>query len=112
MDPLIDQAVREHRPAPLAAQLVAATGDLSWAPAVALGVTLPALLLPNGHLRSRRWRLVVITSVTGLVLIMVAGPLAPGPLEEMGGSTTRSGSPARPATSPRRSRSSAWCCTG
>ena len=84
MDPLIDQAVREHRPAPLAAQLVAATGDLSWAPAVALGVTLPALLLPNGHLRSRRWRLVVITSVTGLVLIMVAGPLAPGPLEEMG----------------------------
>jgi hypothetical protein len=29
-----------------------------WAPAIGLGVTLPALLLPNGHLRSRRWWLV------------------------------------------------------
>jgi hypothetical protein len=84
VQPWIDQLVREHRPLPLVPQLVAATGDLSWAPAIGLGVTLPALLLPNGHLRSRRWRLVVITSVTGLVLVMAAGPLAPGPLEEMG----------------------------
>jgi hypothetical protein len=84
VQPWIDQLVREHRPLPLIPQLVAATGDLSWAPAIGLGVTLPALLLPNGHLRSRRWRLVVITSVTGLVLVMVAGPLSPGPLEEMG----------------------------
>jgi hypothetical protein len=109
--PFIHQSIREHRPLPLAAQLVAATGDLSWAPAIALGVTLPALLLPNGHLRSRRWWLVVVTSVTGLVLVMVAGPLSPGPLEEMG-STTRSASPARRARSPRCSRSSASCCTG
>jgi hypothetical protein len=84
VQPWIDQLVREHRPLPLIPQLVAATGDLSWAPAIGLGVTLPALLLPNGHLRSRRWRLVVITSVTGLVLVTVAGPLSPGPLEEMG----------------------------
>ena len=84
VQPWIDQLVREHRPLPLVPQLVAATGDLSWAPAIAFGVTLPALLLPNGHLRSRRWRPVVITSVTGLVLVMVAGPLSPGPLEEMG----------------------------
>jgi len=41
-------------------------------------------VLPNGHLRSSRWRLVVVTSVTGLVLAMVGGPLSPGPLEEMG----------------------------
>jgi len=84
VQPMIDQLVREHRPLPLVAQLVAATGDLSWAPAIGLGVTLPALLLPNGHLRSRRWRLVAITSVTGLILVMVAGPLSPGPLEELG----------------------------
>jgi hypothetical protein len=84
VQPWIDQLVREHRPLPLVAQLVAATGDLGWAPAIGLGVTLPALLLPNGHLRSRRWRLVVLTSVTGLVLVTVAGPLSPGPLEEMG----------------------------
>jgi hypothetical protein len=82
--PWIDQLVREHRPVPFIAQFVAATGDLSWAPAIALGVTLPALLLPNGHLRSRRWRLVVIASVTGSVLITLAAPLSPGPLEEMG----------------------------
>ena len=84
VQPWIDQLVREHRPLPLVAQAVAATGDLSWAPAIGLGVTLPALLLPNGQLRSRRWRLVAITSVTGIVLVMVAGPLSPGPLEEMG----------------------------
>jgi hypothetical protein len=84
VQPWLDQLVREHRPLPLVAQAVAATGDLSWAPAIGLGVTLPALLLPNGQLRSRRWRLVAITSVTGSVLVMVAGPLSPGPLEEMG----------------------------
>jgi hypothetical protein len=84
VEPWIDQLVREDRPLPLLAQVVAATGDLSWAPAIALGVTLPALLLPDGRLRSRRWRLVVITSVTGATLTTVAGPLSPGPLEEMG----------------------------
>jgi hypothetical protein len=84
VQPWIDQLVREHRPLPLVPQVVAATGDLSWAPAIALGVTLPALLLPDGHLRSRRWRLVVVTSATGAALATLAGALAPGPLEEMG----------------------------
>ena len=82
--PWIDQLVREHRPLPLVAQVVAATGDLSWAPAITLGVTLPALLLPNGHLRSRRWWLVVVTSVVGATLAVLAGALTPGPLEDMG----------------------------
>jgi hypothetical protein len=47
VQPWIDQLVRERRPLPLVAQVVAATGDLSWAPAIALGVTLPALLCPT-----------------------------------------------------------------
>ena len=51
--PWVDQLIREQRPLPLVAQVVAAAGTLSWAPAIALGVTLPALLLPNGRLRRR-----------------------------------------------------------
>jgi hypothetical protein len=82
--PWADQVVREHRSLPLVAKVVVATGDLSWAPGVALGITLPALLLPNGRLRSRRWRLVVASSAIGAGLTVVAGALAPGPLEEMG----------------------------
>ena len=79
--PWITQLIRDHRPLPLAAQLVAVVGDFGWAPAIALGVTLPALLLPDGRLRSRRWRVVVATSVAGVVLALVAGSLIPGPLE-------------------------------
>jgi hypothetical protein len=82
--PWVDQLLHEHRPLPFVAQVVVASGDLSWAPAIALGVTLPALLLPNGRLRSRRWRLVVASSVTGAALVTIAGPLVPGPLEEAG----------------------------
>jgi two-component system, NarL family, sensor kinase len=54
LEPWLEQLIREHRPLPLVAQVVAAAGTLSWAPAIALGVTLPALLLPDGRLRSRR----------------------------------------------------------
>jgi hypothetical protein len=84
LEPWVDQLIREQRPLPLVAQAVVAAGTLGWAPAIALGVTLPALLLPNGRLRSRRWRLVVITSVTGAALVTVAGSLSPGPVEELG----------------------------
>ncbi len=79
--PWIDRLVRDHRPLPLVAQLVAAVADFGWAPAIALGVTLPALLLPDGRLRSRRWRVVVATSVAGVALALVGGTLTPGPLE-------------------------------
>ena len=84
LGPWVDQLLREHRPLPFLAQLQVAVSEFGWAPAIGLGITLPALLLPNGHLRSRRWRLVVITSVTGFVLATVGGALAPGPIEEVG----------------------------
>ena len=80
----IEQLIREGRPLPLVAAYLVVVGEWSWAPAIGLGVTLPALLLPNGHLRSRRWRLVVITSVTGAALTILAAPLIPGPIEELG----------------------------
>ena len=84
LGPWVDQLLREHRSLPLLAQLQVAVSEFGWAPAIGLGITLPALLLPNGHLRSPRWRLVVITSVTGFVLATVGGTLAPGPIEEVG----------------------------
>jgi hypothetical protein len=82
--PWIEQLIREGRPLPLVAEVAMATSPFAWAPGITLGVTLPALLLPNGRLRSRRWRVVVVTSVTGTVLAVVAGSLAPGPIEEWG----------------------------
>jgi signal transduction histidine kinase len=81
VEPWITQLVHDHRPLPPAAQLAAVAADLGWAPAIALGVTLPALLLPDGRLRSRRWRLVVATSVTGAAMILVFGSVAPGRLQ-------------------------------
>jgi hypothetical protein len=79
--PWVDQLLADHRPLPLAAQLNAVIGDLNWVTPIALGVTLPALLLPDGHLWSRRWRLVVAASVGGIVLLLVGGSVAPGPLQ-------------------------------
>jgi hypothetical protein len=84
LSPWIDKLIREHRPLPPIAQVTAATSDLSWAAAITLGITLPALLLPDGRLRSPRWRVVVVTSVTGAALVSFAGPLGAGQLEELG----------------------------
>jgi hypothetical protein len=68
----VSDLVRDGRPLPLAAQLNAAVGEPLWAPAIALGVTLPLLLLPDGRLRSRRWRMAVWASVAGATLSMAA----------------------------------------
>jgi len=50
LGPWVDQLVREQRPLPLVAQLNAMAQVTIWAPAIALGITLPALLLPDGRL--------------------------------------------------------------
>ena len=47
-----------------------------------MGITLPALLVPDGRLRSRRWRPVAAAAVAGPILGMVGGSLIPGQLEE------------------------------
>jgi hypothetical protein len=77
-----DQLFHAGRPLPLAAQLAEATGEFSWAPAIALGVTLPALLVPDGRLRSPRWRVVVATALFGAIVAPLAGSLMPGQLQE------------------------------
>jgi hypothetical protein len=81
-DPWVNQLILDHRPLPLAAQLGALVGEFNWAPAVALGITLPALLVPDGRLRSRRWRPVAAAAVVGPVLGLVGGSLDPGQLQE------------------------------
>jgi hypothetical protein len=69
-----------HRPLALAGQVAVVFRETGWAPAIALGITLPFLLLPDGRLRSRRWRLVVATTVAGVALLVIGGSLAPGQL--------------------------------
>ena len=49
-----------------------------WAPSIALGVTLPALLVPDGRLRSPRWRVVAATTVAGPAMFVVGVFLIPG----------------------------------
>jgi len=75
--------VVEHRPLPLAAQAAAVYGEFNWAPATVLGVTLPALLVPDGRLRSRRWRPVAATGVAAAALVLVGDGLAPARLEDL-----------------------------
>src|SRR4029453_16611916 len=49
LDPWLDQLVRDQLPLSLLAKLTAVAEVTVWAPAIALGVTLPALLVPDGR---------------------------------------------------------------
>ncbi|MFL6252904.1 MAG: hypothetical protein ACJ75N_20705, partial [Actinomycetes bacterium] len=82
LGPWIDQLVRDQRPLPLIAKLDAMAAVTIWAPAIALGVTLPALLVPNGRLRSRRWRVVAAAAVAGPVMFVAGVVLIPGPTSD------------------------------
>jgi two-component system NarL family sensor kinase len=83
LGPWVDQLVREQRPLPLLAKLDAVAEVTIWAPAIALGITLPALLVPDGRLRSPRWRVVVATAIAGPALFVVGVFLIPGPTTDM-----------------------------
>ena len=48
----------------------------NWAPATVLGVTLPALLVPDGRLRSRRWRAVAAMMAAAGTLLWMATMVA------------------------------------
>jgi hypothetical protein len=81
-EPWLDRLVAEHRTLSLFAQAAAVYGEFNWAPATVLGVTLPALLVPDGRLRSRRWRPVAATAVAAVALVLVGSALAPAQLED------------------------------
>ena len=63
-----------------------------WVPALGLPGTYLLLLFPDGRLPSRRWRSLAWLSGVVLVLASVGGMLSPGPLDNLGGCATRSGS--------------------
>jgi hypothetical protein len=81
-DPWVDALQAADRPLPLAARLAALAGDSFWAVGIALAITLPLLLLPDGRLRSARWRVVVVACVVGTVLNVVGWWLSPGPMTQ------------------------------
>src|SRR5262245_1904841 len=81
-EPWVDQLISDHRPLPAAAQLAALAADNLWALGGALGVTVPLLLLPDGRLRSRRWRAAVAASVGGAITLIVSWSLMPQPLSQ------------------------------
>jgi hypothetical protein len=81
-DPWVDQLLRSGRPLPLAARLAALAGDSLWAVGITLVITLPLLLLPDGRLRSPRWRVVMVASVAGTTMNVVGWCLSPDPMTQ------------------------------
>jgi hypothetical protein len=81
-DPWVDQLQRTGRPLPPAARLAALAGDSLWAVGSCLAITLPLLLLPNGRLRSRRWRLVAVAAVVASTVVVVGWVLSPDPMTQ------------------------------
>jgi hypothetical protein len=76
-DPWVDQLQRTGRPLPVAAQYLVLIGETFWAIGVTLAVTLPLLLLPDGRLRSPRWRPVAVAAVVGTAMEVVGWCLDP-----------------------------------
>ena len=81
-DPWVDQLLRSGRPLPPAARLAALAGDSLWAVGITLAITLPLLLLPDGRLRSPRWRPVAIAAVAGTAASVIGWSLAPDPMTQ------------------------------
>jgi hypothetical protein len=81
-DPWLTHLILAGRPLPFLAKVNALVTEYNWAPAIAFGITLPALLVPDGRLRSPRWRPVVAAAVAGPVLGMLGSSFLPGKLEE------------------------------
>jgi hypothetical protein len=77
VDPWVDQLQRSGRPLPVAAQYLILIGETFWAVGITLAITLPLLLLPDGRLRSPRWRPVAVAAAAGAAMTMVGSWLDP-----------------------------------
>jgi hypothetical protein len=81
-DPWVDQLLGSGRPLPSVARLAALAGDNLWAVGLALAVPLPLLLLPDGRLRSPRWRPVLVAAVAGTAATVAGSCLSPEPMTQ------------------------------
>jgi hypothetical protein len=79
VDPWVDELQRSGRPVPLAARYLALIGENFWAIGIVLAIILPLLLLPDGRLRSPRWRPVAAAAVAGTAMQIVAACLDSAP---------------------------------
>jgi hypothetical protein len=79
VDPWIDQLQRSGQPVPPAGRYLVLIGENFWAIGLTLAVILPLLLLPDGRLRSPRWRPVAVAAVTATAVQIVANCLDPAP---------------------------------
>jgi hypothetical protein len=79
VDPWVDELQRSGRPVPLAARYLALIGENFWAIGIVLAIILPLLLLPDGRLRSPRWRPVAVAAVAATAVQLVASCLDPAP---------------------------------
>jgi hypothetical protein len=79
VDPWVDQLQRSGRAVPLAARYLVLIGENFWAIGIVLAIILPLLLLPDGRLRSPRWRPVAVAAVVATAVQIVAACLDPAP---------------------------------
>jgi len=82
LDPWVSRLLLEQRPLPLVAQVDVVINEFNWVPAIAFGITLPALLVPDGRLRSPRWRVVAVTAAAAATVGPLAAFFVPQPLQE------------------------------
>jgi hypothetical protein len=78
-DPWVDQLQRTGRPVPPVARYLALIGENFWAIGIVLAIILPLLLLPDGRLRSPRWRPVAVAAIAATAVQIVAACLDPAP---------------------------------
>jgi hypothetical protein len=85
------------RPLPLAAKIHLAVGEPLWAPAIALGVTLPLLLFPDGRLRSPRCGAVSSRPWTAASTAAATTPPRRSPPSASASATSSTSTPSRPS---------------
>jgi hypothetical protein len=79
VDPWVDQLQRTGQTVPPAGRYLVLIGENFWAVGLTLAVTLPLLLLPDGRLRSPRWRPVAVAAVAATAVQIVGNCLDPTP---------------------------------